>query len=108
MRLGGAVLIEGELINAPARVDDEVLPVGRPVGCLPYRVRTIEQARRAIVQIVDEETTAQVLVIGYSFYVGRRRLRLEIGSGQKNAVRVSLPNRNWIERTFMFVTLLFG
>ena len=34
-------------------------------------------------QIVDEETTAQVLLIGCCFYVGRRRLRLESGSHQK-------------------------
>src|SRR6202020_774617 len=80
LRLDHAVRIEDELINAPARIGDEVLPVGRPVGGLPYRVRRIDQARGAIVQIVDEETTAQVRLGGCCFYVGRRRLRLQRGS----------------------------
>src|SRR5580692_8484570 len=80
LRLDHAVRFEDELINAPARIGDEVLPVRRPVGCLPYRVRRIDQARGAIVQIVDEETTAQVRLGGCCFHVDGRRLRLESGS----------------------------
>jgi hypothetical protein len=60
-----------------------VLPVGRPVGCLPYRVRGIDQVRGAVVQIVDEERTAHVLLGGCCFCANRRRLSLESGSHQK-------------------------
>ena len=60
-------------------------------------------------RIVDEETTAQILLIGCCFYVGRAEdCAWRAGAARKNAIRVSLQNRNWIERTFMSMTLLFG
>src|ERR1700692_2292893 len=103
LRFGCTVLLEDELINAPARVGDEVLPVGRPVGRLPYRGRRIDQARGAGPQIVDEKTTAQVLLGRCCFYVSRRRLCPDSGSRQKERDQGELTAESRLDRTNLHV-----
>src|ERR1700733_2410207 len=73
--LHSSVFCERESIYMSAGVGEQIRSVRRPIGCLPDRIRGVHQVRGAIVQIVDEQSAAQMLG-GFL----RRRVRWRRGS----------------------------